>query len=205
MGSGQPAYKIFSPERCAMSRSTDARLPLRSTLEIVLMLAILVLIYAFFFTSAGIAEDNMNPTLRAGQQVLISRLPYRLAEPRRGDIVAVSSGQNPAVIRLYRVIGLPYERVTVRSGQVTINGRLLQEAYLLDPRPRFTQDATGDGDYRVGPNTYLLLNDNRVDRSDSRSFGLVPRDALIGRAWIIYWPPESIGFIPHQRPALGGP
>jgi len=188
-----------------MSPSTDARPSLRSALEIALILVIIVLIYDFFFISTGVADDNMSPTLRAGQQVLISRLPYRLAEPRRGDIVAASSGQNPAVIRLYRVIGLPYERVVIRSGQVTINGRLLHEGYLLEPAQRSIQIGMGDGEYRIGPNTYLLLNDNRADRSDSRAFGLVPRDALVGRAWLIYWPPESVGLINHQRPVLGGP
>jgi len=166
------------------------------------MIAIAALIYNFFFTSASITSDSMSPTLRTGQQVLISRLPYRLAEPKRGDIVAVASAQ---ALRLYRVVGLPYERITVRGGQVIINGRLLQEAYLSEPRFGSVQDTAGDVEYRVGPGTYLLLNDNRASRDDSRAFGLVPRDSIIGRAWLIYWPPEDFAFVSHIRPMLNKP
>ncbi len=185
-----------------MSRRHDARAMLRSALEIALMLAIAALIYNLFFTSASITGDGMSPTLRTGQQVLISRLPYRLAEPRRGDIVAVANAQD---LRLYRVIGLPYERVTIRGGQVIINGRLLQEAYLPEPRSASIQDVASDPEYRVGPGAYLLLNDNRASQDDSRAFGLAPRDAIIGRAWLIYWPPEDVAFVSHVRPVLSRP
>jgi len=185
-----------------MSYRPNARAALRSTLEIALMLTIAVLIYDFFFTSASITGNDMSPTLRAGQQVLISRLPYRLAEPRRGDIVAVASAQN---LRLYRVIGLPYERVIIRGGQVIVNGRLLQEAYLPELRSGSIQDMTSDPEYRISPDTYLLLNDNRANQDDSRTFGLVMRDAIIGRAWLIYWPPEDVAFVSHVRPALSRP
>jgi len=184
-----------------MSHSPDARAALRSALEIALLLIIAALVYDFFFTSVSVAEDGMSPTLRVGQQVLVSRLPYRLAEPQRGDIVAVASQQD---LRLYRVIGLPYERVTLRGGQVIINGRLLQEAYLSELRS--DQDiAGGSVEYRVGPGTYLLLNDNRASRDDSRAFGLVSQDAIIGRAWLIYWPPEDVAFVSHVRPASSRP
>jgi len=188
-----------------MNRASEARAHVRGALEIVLMLAIIALVYDFLFVSVSITKDNMSPTLRAGQQVLVSRLPYRLARPQRGDIVAVTSQQNADGLTIHRVVGLPYERVTIRSGQVAINGRLLQEAYLSELRQRSIQDIAGDGEYRVAPGTYLLLNDNRASRDDSRSLGLLPAEAIVGRVWLIYWPLESLQLVNHQQPMPSTP
>jgi signal peptidase I len=88
---------------------------------------------------------------------------------------------------------------------VIVNGRLLQEAYLPELRSGSIQDMTSDPEYRISPDTYLLLNDNRANQDDSRTFGLVMRDAIIGRAWLIYWPPEDVAFVSHVRPALSRP
>lgn len=166
---------------------------------------IVFLLFNFFFGSIQVSDEGMAPTLRAGQQVLISRLPYRLTSPQRGDIVAVSSRVEPSRVELYRVIGLPGDTLDVRGAQVTLNGLPLREPYLLEGRERLNLGATTVGRYRLGEGDYFLLNDNRANLSDSRSFGAFSRDQIVGRAWLIYWPPQNIAAVVHARPARDQP
>jgi len=172
----------------------------RSLLEILIALGIVVLVYNFFFASVSIESEGMSPTLRAGQRVLVSRLPYRLTPPRRGDVVAVRSRIDPSRLELHRVIGLPGDAITIRGAQVAVGGLPLQEPYLLEPRERLNLGATTVGQYRIGQDSYFLLNDNRADLSDSRAYGLFSRDQILGRVWLIYWPPQSIAAVAHTPP-----
>ncbi|MCS6848668.1 MAG: signal peptidase I [Anaerolineae bacterium] len=177
----------------------------RSLLEILIAAGIVVLLFDFFFASAEVRDERMSPTLRAGQRVLVSRLPYRLTAPQRGDVVAVRSRIDPSRIELHRVIGLPGDALDIRGAQVSVNGLPLREPYLLEGRERLNLGATTVGRYRLGQDDYFLLNDNRADLGDSRSFGVFSRDQILGRVWLIYWPPQNIAAVAHTQPARGEP
>lgn len=177
----------------------------RSLLEILIAAGIVALLYNFFFASAEVTDERMTPTLRAGQRVLISRLPYRLTAPQRGDVVAVRSRIDPSRIELHRVIGLPGDALDIRGAQVSVNGLPLREPYLLEGRERLNLGTTTVGRYRLGQDDYFLLNDNRANLSDSRSFGVFSRDQILGRVWLIYWPPQNIAVVAHTQPARGEP
>lgn len=172
----------------------------RSLLEILIALGIVVASYGFLFTSVNVAANNMSPTLRAGQHVLISRLPYRLTSPQRGDIVAVRSRLDPSQVQLYRIIGVPGDVLNIRGAQVTINALPLREPYLAELQGIVSMEATTVGQYRIGQDNYFVLNDDRFDLNDSRSFGTVSRDEIIGRAWLVYWPLQDLAAVPHLRP-----
>ncbi len=173
----------------------------RSLLEVLVAIGVVVLLYGFFFASTGVEDDRMSPTLRAGQRVLVSRLPYRLSTPRRGDVVAVRSRIDPSRVELHRVVGLPGDMLSVRGAQVSVGGLPLQEPYVLESHERLSLGVMTVGQYRIGQDDYFLLNDNRADPRDSRSFGMFSRDQIIGRAWLIYWPPQSIAAVVHAQPA----
>jgi len=175
----------------------------RSLLEILIAFGIVALAYNFFFASVGIEGEGMSPTLRPGQRVLVSRLPYQLTAPRRGDVVAVRSRIDPARLELHRVIGLPGDTITVRGAQVAVGGLPLQEPYVLQFQERLSLGATTVGQYRIGQDSYFLLNDNRADLGDSRAYGPFVRDQIIGRVWLIYWPPQSIAAVAHSPPVRG--
>lgn len=181
-----------------------ARMPLwRALLELLLVAAILIAVFNVFFASIELSDDSMSPLLKPGQRVLASRVPYLLTTPARGDIVVVRSRIDPARASAFRVLGLPGDVLNIKGAQVTLNNQPLREPYLPESLDRLGVSATNIGQYRVPEGNYFLLNDNRFDMNDSRSFGMARADDIIGRAWFAYWPPESIAVIHHERPTTG--
>ncbi len=134
-----------------------------------------------------IPSESMLPTLKINDRLLIEKVGYRFTTPERGDIVVFSptetlkeNGYNQAFIK--RVIGLPGETITVSGGVVTVDGQPLSENYLAD-----------EPDYDFGPVTvpdghYLVLGDNRNNSYDSHHWGFLPRQNIIGRAAVRFWP-----------------
>jgi signal peptidase I len=173
------------------------RHPLRSlwrllgeTLKTVLPALIIALFINTFVAQAMVVQGpSMQPTLHYNERVVVEKLTYRLAHgPRRGDVIVVEvAGQEDPLIK--RVVGLPGETIAVQNGRVTINGRPLEEPWAI---------LEGGQDYPptlVPPLHVFVLGDNRGQSQDSRAFGPVRVDDVIGRAWVIYWPPSQIGVI----------
>jgi signal peptidase I len=129
-------------------------------------------------------------------RVLANRFLYHFKEPERGDIVVF---QTTDLIRercreggvfVKRIIGLPGETVRVdRAGLVFIDGRRLDESGYIEPARR----GGNVGSWRVGPDELFLLGDNRRASCDSRSWGPLPEESIIGEVFAIYWPPSRIG------------
>jgi signal peptidase I len=148
----------------------------------------------FIAEARYIPSESMLPTLEVNDRLIIEKISYRFREPRRGDIVVF---RPTAAIRkakpdfkdalIKRIVGLPGETVEVDEGQVYINGQRLIEDYLFD-MPDDSWAPT-----RVPENAYLVLGDNRDNSYDSRSWGFVHNDELIGRAAVRVWPPHRIG------------
>lgn len=183
---------------------TASRMPLwRAILELVLVGGILLAGFNFFFASIELSDDGMMPTLRPGQHLLVSRVPYLLTTPARGDLVVVRSRIDPTRSSAFRVIGLPGDMLNTKGAQVTLNNQPLREPYLPESLDRLSVSATNIGQYRVPEGSYFLMNDNRFNLNDSRSFGMARAGDIIGRAWLAYWPPESIAVIRHERPTTG--
>jgi signal peptidase I len=154
-----------------------------------------------------IPSASMEPTLRCARpaagcdasfsdRVIANRLAYRFRDPHRGDIVVFKAP--PAAARqcteggtfVKRIIGLPGEVVSERSGIVYIDGKQLSEPY-VDPRRRDTTTQTWP---RVPPDEYFVMGDNRASSCDSRVWGPVPRQNLIGPILMTYWPLNRISF-----------
>jgi signal peptidase I len=153
-----------------------------------------------------IPSPSMEPTLhcakpargclsRVADRVIANRLVYRFHEPRRGDIIVF---QAPARVEaacsaggtfIKRIVGLPGEKLSMRNGFVLINGVPLVEPYL---RPGYRGRQSGDWP-RIAGEGYFVLGDNRRMSCDSRRWGVVPRDNIIGRADVTYWPPNRVG------------
>ena len=139
-----------------------------------------------------IPSSSMEPTLEINDRLIIEKISYRFRTPRRGDVVVFSPTdklreQNFKDAFIKRVIGLPGETVEVRGGTVYVNGEALREKY-IEEAP----------DYKYGPvevpgDRYLVLGDNRNNSYDSHYWGFVPRDNLIGRAVVRFWPLDRLG------------
>lgn len=149
-----------------------------------------LLVRAYVVQQFAVEGESMLSTLQDGDRVLVNRLSYRLHDPRRGDVVVLKRFDGNATERdlIKRVIGLPGETVEVRSCVVYIDDRPLTEPY-IDP---VIQERDGCGSdqapIEVPDGAVFVLGDHRGKSSDSRAFGPVAEDLLIGRAFVIIWP-----------------
>ena len=132
---------------------------------------------------------SMAPRIESDEYVLINALAYRMGVPRRGDVVAFRHERSAPSVYLKRIVGVPGDRVDVRRGIVYLNGAALREPYVL------FRDARSAPAVVVPANAYYVLGDNRANSDDSRAWGFVPADDLIGRAVIAVWPPDRVGSI----------
>jgi len=130
----------------------------------------------------------MEPSLHSDQRLLVEKVSYRFHGPRRGDIVVVDVPSSRVPL-IKRVIGLSGETIAIRDNRVLIDGVPLAESYLTNTR----QGNYGPTEIPAGH--VFVMGDNRGASNDSRSFGPVPVDRVVGRAWVSYWPVEEWGFV----------
>ena len=129
----------------------------------------------------------MEPGLRDGDHLLIDRLACRRAPPARGDVVVLYGFDSADRAYIKRIIGLPGETVLLEQEGMTVDGHPLHEPYLdamAVPPPYQGLE------WELGADQFFVLGDNRRDSWDSRRFGPVARDQLVGVAWLRYWPPS---------------
>jgi signal peptidase I len=184
--------------------------PLRTLVDWALTISLAVVAVLIFQAEVAkpyrIPTSSMEPTLhcskpadgcrsRVSDRVIANRIVYRFSEPKRGDIIVfkapakVETACNAGGTFIKRIVGLPGEKVSMHNGRVAINGRRLVESYV---RP----DSRGreSGEWARSPRDgYFVLGDNRAMSCDSRRWGVVPRGNIIGRAEVIYWPPNRAG------------
>ena len=160
-------------------------------------LALAFLVRAFLLGTYYIPTPSMEPTLASGDRILVNKLSYRLHDVNRGDLVVFdppASAEPGADHLIKRVIGLPGETVTAVEGRVLVDGGLLIEPYLAWPEGTDAFGAVpwcddgGAGSCRVPEGHVFVMGDNRPNSRDSRFFGPVPVDSIVGRAFVRYWP-----------------
>ncbi|WP_421655219.1 signal peptidase I [Leptothermofonsia sp. ETS-13] len=151
-------------------------------------------IRTFVAEARYIPSGSMLPTLQVNDRLIVDKLGYYFKSPQRGDIVVFSptdalQKQNFHDAFIKRVIGLPGEKVEVKGGRVYINDKPLKENYIADaPQYQWGPKVVPEG-------SYLVLGDNRNNSYDSHYWGFVPRDKIIGRAVVRFWPPDRVGEI----------
>jgi signal peptidase I len=162
-------------------------------LLIVGALLIALLIKTFLFQAFYIPSESMVPTLERNDRVLVNKLSYRLHDVNRGDIVVFKApaGTDPAVKDLVkRVIGLPGEVVSAHDGKVFIDGKQLKESYLPEGTvsncASFKEQCFPTG--KIPKDQYWVMGDNRGSSKDSRFFGTIAKDEIIGRVFVRIWP-----------------
>ncbi len=170
-----------------------------------LKLFVIALIFAlivrkFIFSPIIVDGPSMQPTLHDRDQMIVNKFIYHIKQPDRFDIVIFHATDQKDFIK--RVIGLPGEHVMVKDNQLYINHQVVEQTF-LDPHsdnevvyPIVTNDFMLEmlpGGYQVIPEGYILvLGDNRTNSTDSRSFGLVQIDQIVGKTNVVYWPFERM-------------
>jgi signal peptidase I len=147
---------------------------------------------AYVAEARYVKSGSMLPTLEISDRLMVDKVSYLFRAPQRGEIVVFEptdtlKKQNFHDAFIKRLIGLPGDKVEVKGGLVYINDRPLPEKYIAEV-PHYQW-----GPEIVPPNSYLMLGDNRNDSYDSHAWGFVPRDLLVGRAVLRYWPPNRFG------------
>lgn len=163
---------------------------LREFLETVLpALLIAIATVVFVVQPTRVEGTSMEPTLHTGQRLVIEKVSYHLHPPVRGDIVVLKLEGRENTPLIKRVIGTSGDVVAIRNGHVYLNGQMVQESYL-------NQITVGELSSMVVPDGYLfVLGDNRGSSNDSRHFGMVPVDNVVGRAVASYWPPSDASLL----------
>ena len=134
------------------------------------------------FENFRVQGSSMLPNVEDGEYVLVNTLVYKVFSPKRGDIIVFNFPQNPGRELAKRVVGIPGDEVSMHDGAVFVNGAALKESYIT---------SKGSFDFppvRVGVKKYFVLGDNRPNTSDSRAWGLVPEENILGKMWTVYWP-----------------
>jgi signal peptidase I len=164
---------------------------------IVIALAIFVVVYRFLFQPHQVNGNSMYDNFHDGEYLLTDKISYRFHQPELGDVVVFKAPKNEDYDYIKRIIGLPGDKVMIKGGRIYVNGQLLDESGYLD-----TGTVTRDGSYAregmtitVPLRSYFVAGDNRDHSSDSREWGPVPEENIIGKAWIRYWPLNRFGVI----------
>lgn len=173
----------------------DQRVSLKAILREIVETAIMTLVIFFLVRLAlqnfRIEGHSMEANLHDGQFLIVNKLVYYIHPPERGDVIVFHSPVNPRKDFIKRVIGLPGEEVEIREGQAYVDGVRLEETYVSNRGNRSW------GPEVVGDFEYFVMGDNRNNSSDSRSWGMLDGNAIIGKAWVSYWPLPDLGLVPH--------
>jgi signal peptidase I len=161
--------------------------------EIIETVVLTIVIYAAVNFATGrfrIESISMAPNLQPGQYVIVDKLSYRFGSPQRGDVVVFQYPLAPDKDYIKRIIALPGETISIANGVVIVGGQALAEPYIASLPLQ-------GGTWTLGPDQYFVMGDNRNNSSDSRSWGPLARQYLIGKAVLVYWPPPGWGWVPH--------
>ena len=150
----------------------------------------LVLFVGINALSARIRVESISmlPTLHPGDFVVVNKVAYQLGEPHRGDVIVFRLPRDTSQRYIKRTIGLPGEQVDIRAGNVYIDGQEILEPYL-------EVSTTRGGSWQVPEGAIFVMGDNRNNSSDSRIWGVVPMDNVVGKAFFVYWPLQKFGLL----------
>ncbi|XOU93984.1 MAG: signal peptidase I [Candidatus Kerfeldbacteria bacterium] len=156
---------------------------------VLIALVVIIPIRYFLFQPFYVRGASMEPNYYDNEYLIVDEITYRFTDPERGDVVVVKVPEKKSDYLIKRIIGLPGETVEIKDGDIiihnneNINGFLLSESYLKDG-----MITSGYKKEEIGEEEYYLMGDNRPVSLDSRSFGPLNGDNIIGRAWLRVWP-----------------
>lgn len=165
-------------------------------LKFILIAAVIVVPLRLFVAQPFIVSGaSMEPAFDNGQYLIVDELSYRFHAPERGDVVIFRYPKDPAQFFIKRVVGLPGETVSVTPTSVSITkadgaSMELDEPYVIN------EGNGASATYEVGENQYFVMGDNRTESSDSRTWGLLPRQNIVGRAFLRLLPVQTIEIFP---------
>lgn len=174
------------------------------TIQTILIAAsIFLVIYIFLMRPFEVSGDSMYPTYKNGEYILTNLIFLRFEEPQKGDVIVFKAPEDPDKDYIKRVIATPGDTVMVSENRVYVNGQQLDESDYLSstvqtPSGRFLEEGET---VSVPEDNYIVMGDNRPHSSDSREWGFLPKEDIIGKSFFVYWPPSNMRGItnPHTN------
>ncbi len=188
----------------------------REILEAVVLALVVLVVLQGTVRNFKVEGSSMSPTLEGGQYLVVDQVSYakvdmeRLSRivpfwnvsgsetkyafdpPIRGEIIVFRFPHDPSKDFVKRVVGLPGETIEVRSGTVFVDGTPLDEPYLQ------RMDRSDSRRTVLGEKDYYVIGDNRRNSNDSRAWGVVPEENIVGKVWLVYWPWDDVGVVSSQ-------
>lgn len=162
---------------------------------VVFAIGIFFFVYLLIMRPHKIKGASMTPNYPDAEYLLTQKVSYYLESPKRGDVVVFKPPISEEDEFIKRIIGLPGEKIKVSGGKVYINNELLNENYLANDLYTSSGNFLSEGtEFTVPEGQYVVMGDNRPNSSDSRTWGPIAKNAITGKAWLIYWPPKLAGF-----------
>jgi signal peptidase I len=176
-------------------KGRTGRAILREIAETIALFLLVFIVSRLTIGNYSILGQSMEPNYHENQRLIVDKVSPLLFGYNRGDVVIVRSPiQDIELIK--RLIGKPGDTIELRDDQVYVNGTLLDEPYLLpDAHTGLYHDTNR---WTLGEGEYFIMGDNRSFSQDSRAFGPVPADNIVGRALLLYWPLSDLHFVKHH-------
>ncbi len=188
----KPHHNLPTDPQSSISKVGTSLVDFIQTL--VLFGAIFAIIYLFIAQPHKVSGSSMVPTYQDGNYILTDKLTYRFEDPKRGQVIVLKNPKNEDQDFIKRIMGLPKDTIKVQAGKVYVNDQPVDEKYLpvgrQTPPGAFLRE---NQSYQIPEGDYIVMGDNREFSSDSREWGIVRRDEIIGRVIFRYWPANELG------------
>jgi len=166
----------------------------------IISLAIIIPVRYFLIQPFVVKGSSMEPSFSSGDYLIIDEISYRFSEPERGDVIVFKYPRNPSQYYIKRIIALPGEKIQIKNGEIIIynnefpGGIEIDEKYIPEDI-----NTPGEVDTVVSEGEFFVLGDNRTASSDSRVWGELNKENIIGKAWIRGWPLDDFGKVDYPE------
>lgn len=168
---------------------------------IVFIGSLFIVMYLFIVQPNQVKGVSMDYTFASGDYIFTSKVTYKFRPHNRGDIIVFKSPKNPEIEYIKRIIGLPGDTVTISNGVVSVNDRVVDEPYIAAETVLWENGFTQNGVPYTVPEGYLfVMGDNRPRSSDSREFGPITFESVVGQVFYRYLPPQKAGWLQNPFP-----
>lgn len=196
MNSSLNHHNEISTEPSTQSQPKEEH-PLAEIVRFALIALIIVVPVRMFIAQPFIVSGaSMEETFHSGDYLIVDQVTYYFDDPERGDVIVFRYPGDPSKFFIKRVIGLPGDTISIVDGTVTIeneahpDGFTLTESYIEDMPLSPPLEET------LGEREYFVMGDNRDESSDSRSWGVLQKERIVGRAWLRLFPPTAVDYLP---------
>ncbi len=161
---------------------------------VVFAVSIFLFVYLLVLQPHKIKGESMEPNFHDSEYLLTDKLSYRYNEAKYGDVIVFKAPPDYKEEYIKRIIALPGDTIAIKDSKVYVNGNILNESYIPNEFTTYAGNFLAEGSVlTVPPDSFFVMGDNREHSLDSRRFGFITKDKVIGKAWFIYWPPDEVG------------